>query len=99
MPDPIQVRWTEPATRDLEEISEYIRSDRPDAAITVAKTLFDAANDLSLLPGRGRIGRLPGTRELVVSGLPYIVVYRISGEAIQVLRIYHGARNWPASAE
>ena len=99
MPDPIQVRWTEPATRDLEEISEYIRSDRPDAAITVAKTLFDSANDLSLLPGRGRIGRLPGTRKLVVSGLPYIVVYRISGEAIQVLRIYHGARNWPAPAE
>lgn len=96
MPDPMQVRWTEPATRDLEEISEYIRSDRPTAATQVAKALFDAANNLSDLPGRGRIGRTPGTRELVVSGLPYIVVYRISGEAIHILRIYHGARNWPA---
>src|SRR5580658_10113587 len=96
MPDPMQVRWTEPAARDLEEISEFIRSDRPGAAITVTKTLFDAANNLSVLPGRGRMGRKPGTRELIVSGLPYIIVYRISGEAIHILRVYHGARNRPA---
>jgi addiction module RelE/StbE family toxin len=96
MPDPKQVRWTEPAARDLEEISEYIRSDRPTAAIAVAKTLFDAANNLILLPGSGRVGRKQGTRELSVSGLPYIIVYKVSGPAIHILRIYHGARNWPA---
>ena len=99
MPDPMQVRWTEPAAHDLEVISEYIRSDRPDAAIAVAKALFDAANNLSLLPGRGRMGRKPGTRELIVPGLPYIIVYRISGAAIHILRIYHGARNWPTPGE
>lgn len=95
MPDPIQVRWTEPAARDLEEISEYIRRDRPAAAGKVAQSLFEAADSLSLLPGRGRNGRIPGTRELVVSGLPYIIVYRLTNTSVQVLRIYHGARNWP----
>jgi addiction module RelE/StbE family toxin len=93
MLDPMQVRWTEPAAHDLEEISKFIRNDRPGAAIAVAKTLFDAANSLSSLPGRGRMGRRPGTRELIVSGLPYIIVYRISSETIHILRIYHGARN------
>jgi addiction module RelE/StbE family toxin len=92
----MQVRWTEPAARDLEEISEYIRSDRPAAARHVAQSLFDAANSLTLLPGRGRMGRIPGTRELIVVGLPYIIVYKISDAAIHVLRIYHGARKWPA---
>jgi addiction module RelE/StbE family toxin len=99
MPDPIQVRWTEPAAQDLEQISEYIRRDRPDAAIMVARSLFDAADSLSFLPGRGRVGRIPGTRELIVSGLPYIIVYRFTSNALQILRVYHGARNWPVSAK
>jgi addiction module RelE/StbE family toxin len=95
MPDPIQVRWTEPAARDLEQISDYIQKDRPTAATAVARSLFDAADSLSFMPGRGRVGRIPGTRELIVSGLPYIVVYRLTSTMIQILRIYHGARNWP----
>jgi toxin ParE1/3/4 len=91
----MQVRWTTPATQDLEEITLYIQKDSRDAAEAVAKTLFDSANSLELLPSRGRIGRIPGTRELVVPGLPYIIVYRIDEAAIQILHIYHGARNWP----
>lgn len=47
------------------------------------------------MPNRGRIGREDGTRELVISGLPYIAVYRIKGEAIEVLHIYHGAQDRP----
>jgi addiction module RelE/StbE family toxin len=91
----MQVRWTTPAAQDLEEIALYILRDSESAARAVAKTLFDAANSLDLLPSRGRVGRIPGTRELVVPGLPYIVVYQVTVETIQVLHIYHGARNWP----
>lgn len=95
MPDSIQVRWTEPATRDLEQIAEFIRADRTEAAERIAKSLFDTANSLCTLPSRGRIGKIQGTRELIVSGLPYIVVYRVTDAAVQILRIYHGARDWP----
>jgi len=91
----MQVRWTTPAAQDLEEITLYIQRDSESAALAVAKTLFDAANSLELLPSRGRVGRAPGTRELVVPGLPYIVVYKVTKTAIQILHIYHGARNWP----
>jgi addiction module RelE/StbE family toxin len=94
MPDPIQVRWTAPAAKDLQEITRYIRRDSPSAARAVAKALFDAANALDLFPLRGREARVAGTRELVVPGLPYIVVYQVTGAAIQILHIYHGARNW-----
>jgi len=91
----MQVRWTEPAAQDLEGISEYIRTDRPAAAEKIAKALFDAANGLSVFPARGRGGKIPGTHELVVTGLPYIIVYRITDTAIHILRIYHAARDWP----
>ena len=91
----MQVRWTTPAAQDLEEITQYIQRDSESAALTVAKTLFDAANSLELLPSRGRVGRIPGTRELVVPGLPYIVVYQVMSAAVRILHIYHSARNWP----
>ncbi len=43
----------------------------------------------------GRAGRVPGTRELVISGTPYIVPYRVRGGAVEVLRVFHAARRWP----
>jgi toxin ParE1/3/4 len=89
------VRWTTPAAQDLEEITLYIQRDSESAAQAVAKTLYDAANSLDLLSSRGRIGRIQGSREIVVPGLPYIIAYRATAAAVQILHIYHGARNWP----
>ncbi|MGH9605627.1 MAG: type II toxin-antitoxin system RelE/ParE family toxin [Terracidiphilus sp.] len=79
----------------LEEIANYIRKDNPSAARAVAETLFEAANGLEILPYRGRIGRIEGTRELIIPRLPYIVVYQVMSQAVHILHIYHGARNWP----
>jgi toxin ParE1/3/4 len=91
----MQVRWTAPAAQDLEDITLFILRNSESAARAVAKALFDAANSLDVLPSRGRVGRIPGTRELVVTGLPYIVLYEVADTAVQILHIYHGARNWP----
>ena len=91
----MQVRWTTPAAQDLEEIALYIQKDSESAAMATAKALFDAANSLDQLPSRGRVGRISGTRELVVPGLPYIVLYEVADTAVQILHIFHGARNWP----
>ena len=46
-------------------------------------------------PGLGRAGRVSGTRELVVARTPYVVPYRVKGEVIEALRVYHGAQRWP----
>jgi toxin ParE1/3/4 len=52
---------------------------------------------LERFPNRGRAGRIAGTRELVVSGTPYIVAYRVASDRTIVLRILHAARRWPTS--
>ena len=50
---------------------------------------------LETFPNRGRSGRIAGTRELVFASLPYIAVYRVKNDAVEILRIYHSAQNWP----
>jgi len=95
MPDPVQVRWAESALKDLRGITRYIRKDSPAAARAVAKAAVDAADSLALFPFKGHEGKTEGTREIVVSGLPYILVYKVSKAAVHILHIYHGARNWP----
>lgn len=86
----MDVRWTEPAVRDLENIARYIRQDNPQAALRVMRALYDSAMSLESFPNRGRVGRIPGSRELAVA--PYIVVYRVRGLAVQILRVYHRAQ-------
>jgi toxin ParE1/3/4 len=46
-------------------------------------------------PHIGKPGRVPGTRELIIAGTPYIIPYQVSGDQLQILRVYHGARQWP----
>ena len=48
-------------------------------------------------PAQGRPGRLPQTRELVVSGTPYFIPYRINDDRLQIIAVIHGARQWPES--
>jgi addiction module RelE/StbE family toxin len=91
----MQVFWTGPAAEDLRHIARYIRRDHPTAARKVAATIFAEGNSLDNLPERGRPGRLPGTRELIFPGWPYILVYQVAANAVQILRVYHGAQDWP----
>lgn len=91
----MQVRWTRPAAEDLERIARHIAEENPTAARRIAKTLYDRCMGLELFPHRGRIGRIAGTRELVLAPLPYIAVYRVTEAAVEIVRIYHSAQNWP----
>lgn len=86
------VRWTAGAVADLETISDYISEDKPDAALKTVRRIFARIEELRRFPLLGRKGREPGTRELIVASLPYIVAYRVRGEAIEVVRIHHGAQ-------
>ena len=90
------VIWTRPAIRDMRHIRAYIARDAPGNAAVVARRLRGAAESLRDYPGRGRPGRSPHTRELVVPRTPYVVAYRLSGEAVFILRVLHGARRWPS---
>lgn len=91
------LRYTRRAVRDLDQAYAFIALDNPAAARRVAASLRAAIEGLRQFPERGRIGRVTGTRELVVPRTPFIVAYRVAGDAIDVLAVIHAARSWPLS--
>ena len=91
----MRVRWTTDAAEDLSRIVEHIREDSPSAAQRIARTIYEGVAALRTMPQRGRIGRAQDTRELVFVPLPYIAVYEIIEERVQVLRIRHTSQDWP----
>jgi toxin ParE1/3/4 len=92
----MNVRWSVEALKDLRSLQAYIAKDNPAAAKKVAMAIVQAVEiNLPENPHMGRPGRVSGTRELVIAQTSYIVPYRVKAGAIQVLRVYHGARRWP----
>ena len=61
----------------------------------IALLIHERIHTLTDFPELGRRGRKEGTRELIMIGLPYLAIYRQQGEAIEILRILHGAQVWP----
>ena len=92
----MQLKWTDLAVADLDRIEEYIRKENSTAvAIDVVLNVIDRSElILSDHPQAGRIGRVKDTRELVIDGIPFIVIYRITHE-LQILRALHDAQQWP----
>lgn len=91
----MDVAWTIPALDNLDEIQDYIAKDSPIAAYRFTVELMDRADSvLGAQPVAGRVGRLPGTREWVVPGTAYIVVYR-ANERVEILAVINAARRWP----
>ena len=91
----MQLRWTEEAATDLEHIADHLFEHAPERATEFVREIYNSPSALLMFPSRGRSGRKKGTREFVLSPLPYIVVYRISGDIIHIVRILHGAQKWP----
>jgi toxin ParE1/3/4 len=88
--------WSPEAIGDLASLRAYISESDPAAAQRVALHIIHNVEALlAEKPEIGRSGRVPGTRELVIPRTPFIVPYRVRGNAIQILRVYHAARRWP----
>jgi addiction module RelE/StbE family toxin len=91
----MQIRWSTAASEDLLRIVECIRKENAPAAQRVAKTIYESIGSLSAFPHRGRIGRVEGTRELLVSSLPFLVIYRVTQDFVEIAGVIHGAQRWP----
>lgn len=87
--------WLRRAIADRDAQLDYIAQDNPGAAIEQGDRIAYQVEMLAEHPELGRAGRKQGTRELVISRTPFIVVYRIRGERIELLRLLHGAQQWP----
>jgi addiction module RelE/StbE family toxin len=92
----MRVRWLRRALRGLDDEASYIAADSPAAAQLVVQRVLEAVAKLPEHPGMGRPGRVPGTRELVVVNTRYIVPYRVRGQTIEILRVFHTSRRLPA---
>jgi toxin ParE1/3/4 len=93
----MRIVWTAPALREIEAIGDYIALESPRASARIVSRVFDRVDTLADHPEIGRPGRIPGTRELVITNTPFIVPYRVRGDRIEVLSVFHGARRWPDS--
>ena len=92
----MEIRWSLPAAEDLERICAWIERDNPEAARRVAKIIYEGCTQLKDFPNLGRASRrMSGRRELAFPPLPYIAVYQVKEDAVEISRIFHGAQDWP----
>ena len=92
------VRWTQPAADDLLHICDYTAERFGGAqARRVADAIYETAASLQDMPNRGRKGRKPDTREMLISSFPFVIIYRVGQEAVEIARILHTSQQWPQS--
>jgi len=90
----MRIRWTLPAASDLENIKSYLQQNYPHFAEPTVRAIYQRIRQLKNSPSVGRPGHRSGTRELALTPLPYVVVYQVNSDAVEILHIYHGAQDW-----
>ena len=91
----MRLRWLRTALRNLDDEATFISEDDPAAATRVVQRVMQAVALLEAQPGIGRPGRVPGTRKLLVPRTRYVVPYRVRGQTIEILRVFHTSRRLP----
>jgi toxin ParE1/3/4 len=93
----VKLRWTDGAVEDLQAARDYLETENPRAAWEAISRIMSAVERLEQFPQMGRSGRVDRSRELVVTGTPFLVAYQLKGESVQILAVLHAARKWPKS--
>lgn len=91
----MQIRWTPAGAADLQHISDYLKEHHPRYQPSTVRRIYETIRTLKDAPHRGKPGRVEGTRELLFPPTPYVAVYRVREETLEVLRIWHTAQNRP----
>ncbi len=93
----MKLKWTRLALQDMQHLHGYIAEDNPIAARQMVSRIFEAVQNLKKHPNMGRAGRCSGTRELILAQTPYIVVYALKENEIQIVAVIHVSMRWPES--
>ena len=91
----MRVRWTTPAREQFVGAYEFIAEENRAAAARTADQIWESTQLLAHHPMAGRVGRVAGTRELVIAGTPFLVAYRIEKNEVRILAVLHASREWP----
>jgi plasmid stabilization system protein ParE len=95
--NPLPIQWTETASEDMNGIAEYLLGESlPFYAVEeYVKRIYKAPEHLATLPGAGKPGRVPNTREWLVKDTPYALIYDLSSGKVRILRVMHSSRQFP----
>jgi addiction module RelE/StbE family toxin len=91
----MRIRWLSTALRNHDHQAKYIADHDPTAARNAVQRIRAAVDQLAEYPSMGRVGRVPLTRELIVGGTPWMIVYRVRADVVEIIRVLHGAQSWP----
>ena len=91
----MKLEWSPFAIEDRMAIFAFLETENPRAAVRVDEAIRTQTRRLLQFPESGRPGRIAGTRELVVSGLPYVMAYLTFVDTVRILRVLHGSQQWP----
>ena len=97
----MKIIWLPRANRELRDLFRFLLGEDRAGAVRVRTAIQEQVGTLADFPARGRVGRQPGTRELVIARTPYIVAYSVDSriDSVIILRVIHGARRWPSDLE
>lgn len=90
----MKLRWLRSGSGSHRHHVSFIAAENPAAAARVRRHIRTVVLRLCQFPQSGRVGQIPGTREFIVSGMPYVVVYRINEDYVEILRVFHSSMNW-----
>ncbi len=90
----MKIYLTKLTAQDLQSTKDYISQDKPNAELAVIKRVVEAIENIVAFPSMGRAGRVSHTKELVVSGTPLVIAYRVKQDTLYIVRIIHTARKW-----
>jgi len=89
----MRIRWTPPAAEDMQGISDYLKKHNAHYRLSTMRKLYSKIGALKETPHIGRPGRIQGTREILFSPLPYIAIYRVTDQTIEIWRIWHTSQD------
>jgi plasmid stabilization system protein ParE len=89
----VKLRWLRSGSVSLRRHVNFIAAENPAAAARVRRRIRSVVLRLVDFPESGRVGQVPGTRELIIGNLPYIVLYRVSGDVVEILRVFHSSQD------
>ena len=88
----MRVVWSAASVGHLQLAIGYLEAESSGGAVTIRRRILETVRCIGQMPRSGRIGRVEGTREAVVPRSPYIIAYQITEQSVEILGIWHGAR-------
>ncbi len=92
----MRVKWLRKAALNLEDAHDFLSKENPIAAQEFVREVYRLVGLLSTQPAMGRPGRVPESRELVMQPYPFLIPYRVNGDEIHILRVFHTRLRLPS---